>query len=534
MQSSYIPDKLNIPKRPSVNADDVSPPESLLRHDGANNHSRRSSPDISPITDNSGHKAEHFPVTSKNTSSIPVLKKPQKFGGAGAMWSNWRGKGNDGKSPDGTSSTPTMTRWDEYSGERTTSEKGRPGQVSPGSIPFDAKPSSIARNQAFGSTTVISGGVIPPKRKKVPTRDEEFTPAVREEWKGASGRHKIINPLMDKPLPPGKTAVFPAGSNRRTESPKEPHRGIGAISPTKGLALSPISDHSTPTRENFRHPSIKVEESTPDYSRNGVFASPVSIPSPVKQEAEVPTNASLSPEDIRSPLARNPSKEEMIPQPQPPTPDATPNSSREGHSPSDMEKGFRANLRHLNLEDQPPSRFSATTYATTAYDSPPATPETHHETPLPTPPPSILNRKRPVPVAGLSNKKSTTRKPTPSEAEDEIKRRNSKSLPKSPPEVEAQTRVASLQAKLENLRRRKMNVQTVLHELTNVVQPSSIAYDIAARKEVKRTVEGLNKEMAEILKDEHETGLKLHRAWKRQDDNSAYEPTTLWVRRVTT
>lgn len=100
--------------------------------------------------------------------------------------------------------------------------------------------------------------------------------------------------------------------------------------------------------------------------------------------------------------------------------------------------------------------------------------------------------------------------------------------------MEAQDRVASLQASLDNLRRRKNNVNTVLHELTNVVQPSSIAYDIAARKEVKKTVEGLNKELTEILKEEHETGLKLHRAWKRQDNSSAYEPTTLWVRRVTT
>ena len=66
-----------------------------------------------------------------------------------------------------------------------------------------------------------------------------------------------------------------------------------------------------------------------------------------------------------------------------------------------------------------------------------------------------------------------------------------------------------------------------------MVQPSSIAYDMASRQEIKRTVEGLNKELAEVVKDEHETGLKLHRALKRDDEFAAYEPTSIWVRRVT-
>ena len=55
---------------------------------------------------------------------------------------------------------------------------------------------------------------------------------------------------------------------------------------------------------------------------------------------------------------------------------------------------------------------------------------------------------------------------------------------------------------------------------------------MASRQEIKRTVEGLSKELSEVVKEEHETGLTLHRAYKRQDD-TAYEPTHLWVRRVT-
>ncbi|KAL8809783.1 MAG: hypothetical protein Q9223_002920 [Gallowayella weberi] len=558
MQSSFIPERLHIPQKP--NGHDVSPPESLLRNDGTENNSHRSSPNVSPVTETSSPIVERQLVNGKHTSGIPVLKKTQRFGSAGNMWINWRGKGADSKTPDSSPATMTETRWDDYSGERTTSEKGKPGQVDPRSVPFDAKPGRLIPNQAFGTTTTISGGNEPLRRKKVPARDGNFTPAVREEWKGASGRHKIINPLMDKPLPPGKSAVFPTGSRRLSESPDELVRTRDAISPTSGLALDPISDESTPTREKIRQPSIVVEKSEPSEPLGSTQATPpISIVTALDYPTERYPTSNLTPillpEDTKSPLARHPSAEEMKYKPEPLTPETTPNISREGQSPNDMHRDFRSDFERMDIKPQPQSRFSATTcataaydsppmdsqpqlqsrfsattYATTAYDSPPATPETIHESPMPTPASSILNRKRPVPAAGIPSK----RKPTPSEAEQARDRRHSKTLPKSPPEMEAQDLIASLQASLDNLRRRKNNVNTVLHELTNVVQPSSIAYDMAARKEVKRTVEGLNQELSEIMKEEHETGLKLHRAWKRQDKSSAYEPTTLWVRRVTT
>ncbi|KAL8837592.1 MAG: hypothetical protein Q9170_002469 [Blastenia crenularia] len=551
MQSSYIPERLHIPQKTNGQTHDVSPPESIKGHNGNQHNTHGSSPDVSPVTETSSPIFERPPVNGRHTSGIPVLKKTQRFGSAGNKWSNWRGRGTEVTTPEPESTSPSGTRWDEYSGERTNSEKGKPGQVIPGSIPFDPKPGQVARPLAFGNTTTISGGgPAQVRRKRVPSRDENFTPAVREEWKGASGRHKIINPLMDKPLPPGISAVFKTGSRRLSESPTETTRTRDAISPTSGLALSAISDEATPTRATFHQPAIRIDEDPNDSPGSVAIGSPVSIVTPLSREPESTstpnsladidtlfdrqpdstTDSKLSPEDKRSPLERHPSAEGMKLKPQPPTPDATPDSSREPQGHHNLERDFRENFHHMNLEDQPPSRFSVTTYATTAYNSPPATPETTHDSPTQTPPPSILNRKRPVPVAGIPTK----RKPTPSEAEQARENRHTKTLPKSPPEVEAQTRVASLQASLDNLRRRKNNIQTVLYELTNVVQPSSITYDIAAKKEIKRTVEGLNKELAEVMKEEHETGLQLHRAWKREDSNSAYEPTTLWVRRVTT
>ena len=53
------------------------------------------------------------------------------------------------------------------------------------------------------------------------------------------------------------------------------------------------------------------------------------------------------------------------------------------------------------------------------------------------------------------------------------------------------------------------------------------------RESEKLKVENLRTELAEVQRLEYELGLKLHRAYKRLDRDAEYEPTTLWVRRVT-
>ncbi len=196
-----------------------------------------------------------------------------------------------------------------------------------------------------------------------------------------------------------------------------------------------------------------------------------------------------------------------------------------------------ATWHYSGTGEQLPSRFSDTTCSTTTYESTPSIPELNIERRTPTPASSILSRKRPVDVTGTNSPNATTRKPTPSD----MKRAMSvnadnqgtyKPLPKSPPEAQAVTRVASLEAKLESLRCRRKNLQTVIQELTGVAQRSPIAYDIAYRQKMKNTIDGLSEELSEIGKEEHETGLQLHRAWKRHEQNGAYESSSLWVKRL--
>jgi hypothetical protein len=91
-----------------------------------------------------------------------------------------------------------------------------------------------------------------------------------------------------------------------------------------------------------------------------------------------------------------------------------------------------------------------------------------------------------------------------------------------------------LEARKDSLARRRANIDTIIHELTQVIQPSSIAYDMAAREEVKKTVASLNNELAEIKREEHEIGVKLLRAWKKRDEQESYGgSTSIWVKRVT-
>jgi hypothetical protein len=58
--------------------------------------------------------------------------------------------------------------------------------------------------------------------------------------------------------------------------------------------------------------------------------------------------------------------------------------------------------------------------------------------------------------------------------------------------------------------------------------------DVIRKREIeKKKVEGLKEELAEIQREEHDLGLKLYRANKRLEREAAFEPSSLWVRRVT-
>ncbi|KAF7712337.1 Uncharacterized protein PECH_006831 [Penicillium ucsense] len=144
---------------------------------------------------------------------------------------------------------------------------------------------------------------------------------------------------------------------------------------------------------------------------------------------------------------------------------------------------------------------------------------------------SIMSRRRPIPIAMPTSKKPV-RKPIPS-----------KTSPTSTIATHLQpgdgpkdtlSRIEALEARRDELAKRRFNLETVIHELTRVIQPTSTIYDQAAKAEVKRSVQSIENEIAEIKREEHELGLKATRAWRKLDERENHgDGSNLWVKRVT-
>lgn len=471
-------------------------------------------------------------------SNIPLPRAQQSTGGATSV-SGWRDKVGRGVAP---AEDAALTRWDEYSGEPTNSETGKPAQAIPGITNFDQLSSERARNEALGNSVKVIGGdgeaskaSFSERLRRVGRKEASETPVIRDEWKGASGRSRTVPPIADNPHVPAKP-IMPShikGSLKHTVGLR-PRPNPGRTSPAG--RVSPAGRNS-PAAENQSGGSgkFKAVRETEEPAGNLIIRPTVPLKI-VKNSpaARTPVSKIVLTPDPKSTPTRAPKvlEDKAVVANKEPT--SSLSGSPEEIHPEEIERQLAAATQMMNLSTEPGSRFSATTYNTTAPDSQSGSPRRSLELPppLPTPPLSVLNRKRPVASAGVSivtKPAPPSRKPTPSE----IETGTSKSLPQSPPEANAVDRVSLLQAKLDSLNRRRGNLATVIHELTHVVQPSSIAYDLASRQEIKKTVDGLNAESAAVAKEIHETGMKLHRAMKRRDEESMFEPTGLWVRRVT-
>jgi DUF438 domain-containing protein len=116
------------------------------------------------------------------------------------------------------------------------------------------------------------------------------------------------------------------------------------------------------------------------------------------------------------------------------------------------------------------------------------------------------------------------------------KRPTNKSLPKPPPEAGSQDLISSLQAQLDDLSNRRNNIMKRIKLMTELMPTDHVVETAEVRRkreEEKHLIEDLKEEEADIRRQEHDLGLKLHRAWKRKDNDAAYESTGLWVKRVT-
>lgn len=196
--------------------------------------------------------------------------------------------------------------------------------------------------------------------------------------------------------------------------------------------------------------------------------------------------------------------------------------------------------------DEPRSRFSATTHTATEPGSQDASPresmqlETRSTDDLSTS--SIMARRRPVPIGVPTSKKQPdsskpVRKPTPSQVAQQGGQMPAQSpSPPPPPEVplDAQGRIKAMETKRDDLTQRRYSLESLIAELSKALQPTSAAYDLAAKAEIQKSIKGIEGEIADIKKEEHDLGMKISRAWRRLDEKeNSGDGNNLWVKRVT-
>jgi hypothetical protein len=405
---------------------------------------------------------------NKHASHLPVFRKIPRKDSLAAQ-------PGGSKSEQNPQNRSRITRWDYFSGEPTTSGTGKAAQAAPGHAPFQPQPAPKQPASQSGILNWSREQLQPIKKfaeaRSRLTKNENTLPHT-------AGRLPMTNPLHEK---------------------------------QRGRA---------PSRADLSKTSDQHQNQAPPIS-----AAPGFRPTVV-------TTISAGPSMSATPEKRSASRNTTSDH-HPPPPSTNQNSNAAAPPRVDLpQTTLDSALADLHMEEQPPSRFSSTTYEPTepgsATDSPRDSVAGNESTENLN---SIMSRKRPVPSGMITTGQKPIRKPTPSQASEDS---TTKPLPECPPEKQAETRIEALEARRDTLARRKANIETIIHELTQVVQPSSIAYDIAVRDEVKRTVSSLNSELADVKREDHEIGLTLFRAYKKRDEQGPYTGSTgLWVKRVT-
>ncbi|KAG6012192.1 hypothetical protein E4U43_007906 [Claviceps pusilla] len=226
----------------------------------------------------------------------------------------------------------------------------------------------------------------------------------------------------------------------------------------------------------------------------------------------------------------------------------------------------------------PPSRFSITTYATSDAGTPPmSSKEVLPPLPLLSPVRDVMDHSRPVDGEGSSSSSSQQRsfieipglfmsageqqqrqqeQQQHAPADRRIHRPQmrsvsdagtadtdrswsslsmSKPLPLAPHEGKSGDLVSQLDAQISALFYRRVNVEKSIKQITEQMPRDNLLaseHVLRKREEEKQKVDNLREELAEIQRQEHELGLKLYRARKRQEKEADFESTPLWVSRV--
>lgn len=484
------------------------------------------------------------------SSNIPILRR-EKRNQVAAAAANLVSRKQVGENPRGR--VAHDPRWDPYSGEITTSDRGKPQSVKPGTFSppglrsVHKETGLVLGNESSITTTAPKTHTSFGDRVRR-LKSNHTAPVERPEWKGATGRVTLVSPVHDQlDMPP---ISIPRKSSKRVASPHS-ESFSGGSSPVTIVRNS--DGETSPASPAYPSTSIHTVLTSNNSGNNSPRIADPQSPITVNPDPDVVSQSAAT-----KTLARN----------------AAPQASESHTSTWDRDEGTMANIERNFREQlqsvstpiteepepeytQPSSRFSVTTYApSTTQNTPRPSTDTFDNHPMPDTS-AILNRQRPnfgdSPKSNSITSTSTvTRKAVanpsspvfismssiPSHLPPGSKRSSNiaKNLPMSPAEASSHDLVTSLQAQLENLAHRRNNIERSIRQMTELMPKDSVLITEEVRRKregEKLKVERLREEERDVRREEHEVGLRLHRAWKRRDKEAVFEPTGLWVRRVT-
>ena len=523
-----------------------------------------------------------FPTDKSSRSQIPrklAQKSPEES--IKKRW-NLRKEGNE------------ETRWDEYSGE--PSQAGKPPSARPGAAPEGGSEQPfpqlkertrqiLAGLKSREAVKKSAWGKVPPPVAADPLDD----PPQRPPWRGASGRQAIVEPVKNTPEARTKPLMLVERHKRpaRSPTPEEP-------APQEEITRSPINSLSVAASHLPSVRSVASQESIKPVAplKTRKLSQPVS-----PALALSPKQMEYAQLHLDSPFqspALHPALRNTAPSPAPSTiPDYGADSPTLGsttdsivgpdRNSSSSGDSVETTLRPAPLQREADTGASWNTYATSTVEDdqhyPPPSPISQYQlTSSPVSIPQQWNTRDPVPIvlrkrvaANNSGQRSYddyggtspyhniyTRKSSTNILRKAVGGENSshdrngkprasslmshmsttKALPPTPGEMqadEAADKVGSLQARLDDLARRKRNLHKIIHELKESLIKNAIIYDARKRKEVEKMITNLHIEVQDVKNEEHDVQLKLYRVQKRKDKDDFYEkPTGLWIKRVTT
>ena len=106
-----------------------------------------------------------------------------------------------------------------------------------------------------------------------------------------------------------------------------------------------------------------------------------------------------------------------------------------------------------------------------------------------------------------------------------------KELPLAPPALDSIDVITATEAQLQDCANRRHNLELLVKRHTEFKPRNPVTYDLAQRKADRERVAHFEMELADVKIQEHDLGLKLHRAWKRRQQE---QPTAFWVGRHVT